>query len=72
MITTSETCYADLGHTHIKVFCDGVEVKNCESICIDEGWATYAVTDQDGNIMIRGDEILIDKIFGVITWEPLT
>lgn len=70
MITTTETCYSDLGHPYVNVFCNGNKVEYCVSFSIDGNWASHAIVDEEGNFQIDGDEIVLVKTYGLITWEP--
>lgn len=68
---TPETCLHYTGFKGVKVFVDGEEVKLAHSINIDEGWVDYAEIDEIGLIRIEEDEVVINRAFGVVSYEGL-
>lgn len=55
----------------VRVFVDGVEVKDCREAHTEEGWVVITVRDQSGRYVIDGDEFKAMRITGNVTVELL-
>lgn len=59
-----------------RVFCNGEEVRHCGAFDDGshepdgEGWVEYIKIDGEGYWERDGDDLLIRRKYGVVTWEP--
>lgn len=50
----------------VKVFLDDVEMHEVKAACPDEGWLERLVIDANGKIVIEGDSVVTEKLYGVV------
>lgn len=50
----------------VKVFLDDVEMQHVTAACPDGGWLERVVIDANGEMVIGGDSVVTEKLYGVV------
>lgn len=51
----------------LKIYLDGVEVCHVVQVHTGEGWIERFRTDPDGNVLVSGEDVQRERLFGNVT-----